>query len=80
MTSTLTSKGQITLPGKIRKKLNLNTGDKIDFVLDDSGRIYLAPVKTSVKKLKGILPKPDYVVSLEEMQAAIEGGENNEGP
>ncbi len=72
MISTITSKGQITLPGPIRKKYNLNTGDKIDFIEDASGNVLLQPIKTSIKSLKGIIAKPDHKVSLEDMQMAIE--------
>ena len=35
----ITSKGQITIPVQIRKKLNLREGDKIIF-LEQDGRIY----------------------------------------
>jgi len=40
-TSTLTSKGQITLPKEIRDQLHLKTGSKIAFVTDSSGRVVL---------------------------------------
>jgi AbrB family looped-hinge helix DNA binding protein len=33
----ITSKGQITVPVAIRKRLNLKTGDKVMFVADDGG-------------------------------------------
>lgn len=36
----ITSKGQITIPVDIRKKLNLNDGDKVVFV-EDGGKIIL---------------------------------------
>ncbi|MDR0854618.1 MAG: AbrB/MazE/SpoVT family DNA-binding domain-containing protein [Clostridiales Family XIII bacterium] len=35
----ITSKGQLTVPVDIRRKLNLSTGDKVVFV-EDEGRIY----------------------------------------
>lgn len=72
MTSTITSKGQITLPGKIRKKFNLTVGDKIDFIIDNTGNVILQPVKNSITDLKGIVPKPLKKVSLNDMQKAIE--------
>ncbi len=37
----ITSKGQITIPVDIRKKLNLNDGDKVVFI-EDSEKIILA--------------------------------------
>lgn len=36
----LTSKGQLTIPRDIRKKLNLQQGDKVLF-MEDNGRVYL---------------------------------------
>lgn len=36
----LSSKGQITIPVSIRKKLQLKTGDKI-VILEENGRFYL---------------------------------------
>lgn len=43
--STMTSKGQVTLPAEIRKRLGLTAGDKLSFVIEDEGRIELrAPI------------------------------------
>ena len=36
----LTTKGQITIPVEIRKRLNLEEGDKILFLEEANGRIY----------------------------------------
>jgi antitoxin PrlF len=36
-TSTLTSKGQITLPLAVRKALSLDAGDQVDFVQAEGG-------------------------------------------
>lgn len=36
----VTSKGQVTIPIEIRKKLGIKNGDKVLFV-EDSGRIYM---------------------------------------
>jgi len=74
MNSTITSKGQITLPGKIRKKLNLTPGDKVDFIFDEEGQVILIPQKKSVKELKGMVPKAFKVITLDEMQKTIEQG------
>ena len=36
----MTSKGQVTIPVEIRKKLGIKNGDKVLFI-EDAGRIYM---------------------------------------
>jgi antitoxin PrlF len=74
MLSTLTSKGQITVPSAIRKQLKLQPGDRLDFVLREDGHIEVVPVRGSITALKGSVPKPKRPVSLAEMDAAIAEG------
>ena len=38
----LSSKGQLTIPQDIRNKLRLKQGDKVVFVEEANGRVYLA--------------------------------------
>lgn len=72
-TSTLTSKGQITLPKAVREALDLRTGDQVEFVRDISGDFRLRATRADVRSLKGLLHKAGRkAVSLEAMQAAIE--------
>ena len=54
--SVLTSKGQITIPKSVRSRLNLKTGDKIDFKIKD-GEVTLIPVSKQVSEVFGILSK-----------------------
>jgi AbrB family looped-hinge helix DNA binding protein len=70
-TATMTSKGQITIPIKIRKALGLGAGDKIDFVEIENGRFAIKPRTASIRDLKGCIPKLDYVPTIEEMDEAI---------
>ncbi|MBI1731698.1 MAG: type II toxin-antitoxin system PrlF family antitoxin [Gammaproteobacteria bacterium] len=74
MTATLTSKGQVTVPKKIREILKLRPGDRLDFLVETDGTVRIAPVTASVKDLKGIVPKPSKSLSLEEMDRAIAAG------
>jgi AbrB family looped-hinge helix DNA binding protein len=74
-TTTLTSKGQITVPKSIRERLNIRPGDRIHFFVEDEGTVIFMPAKSDVRELKGILPKPKNPVTIEAMNAAIaEGG------
>ena len=71
MTSTLTSKGQLTVPKEVRERLKLKTGDKIQFMINKEGKIELSPIKARLKDLKGILPPPKKKVTLKDMENAI---------
>jgi len=37
--STITSKGQVTIPAEIRKHLGVRQGDKVSFVIADTGDV-----------------------------------------
>lgn len=70
--ATVTSKGQITIPVDIRVGLGIETGDRINFVIDaELGRVVFLPVTKSVVSLRGIIAKPDAPVSIEDMKATI---------
>jgi antitoxin PrlF len=70
--STLTSKGQVTLPKKIREFLKVKPGDLIDFVIDREGNVVVRAATIHVGELKGILHEPGRKpVSLEQMDRAI---------
>lgn len=45
MISTITTKGQITIPASIRKTYDLHPNDRVDFIAEGD-RIILIPVKT----------------------------------
>ena len=70
-TSTLTSKGQITVPQAVRQALGLEAGDKVDFVQIEGG-YKLVPLRQDVRALKGrFAGRVERPVSLEEMDEAI---------
>jgi AbrB family looped-hinge helix DNA binding protein len=70
-TSTLTSKGQTTVPKAVRQHLGLKPGDKIRFLVEDDGRVVMLPATLHIRDLRGSLPKPPKPVSVEQMNAAI---------
>ena len=73
MTGTLTSKGQVTVPVEIRRFLNVGPGDKLLFARTGN-RVEIVPATSSVKQLKGVLPKPAKRLTLEQMAKAIARG------
>jgi antitoxin PrlF len=68
----VTSKGQVTIPKSIRRLLKVEAGDRLDFVVEQAGRVVLRVGSAEVSSLKGLLHRPGReAVTLEEMQAAI---------
>lgn len=70
-TATLTSKGQITIPADVRRSLNVDAGDRLEFVEVAPGRFEVVAATRSVRELKGMLGKVERPVSIEEMNRAI---------
>jgi antitoxin PrlF len=74
-TATVTSKGQITLPIEVRRKLGLNAGDKVDFFETENGQYSIQPKTGSIMEMRGILKKMgytlDYVPTIEEMDRDV---------
>jgi antitoxin PrlF len=52
--TSITSKGQVTIPKDIRKTLGLKAGDRVAFVADGDKAILL-PVHGDILGLKGVL-------------------------
>lgn len=60
MTTNLTSKGQVTIPKKIRDLLGLKPGSGVDFAVGDDGRVTVARTgkkapRNKLDSLRGIL-------------------------
>jgi AbrB family looped-hinge helix DNA binding protein len=74
MQSTVTVKGQATLPKAVRDHLKLKPGDKVKFFIHPDGRVMLLPM-VPISQLRGILKKPrSKPVTIEEMDDAIAEG------
>ncbi|WP_422134116.1 AbrB/MazE/SpoVT family DNA-binding domain-containing protein [Endozoicomonas sp. ALD040] len=73
--SSITTKGQVTIPSALREKFQLEPGDKVLF-LEKDGVITLVPMKQDITHLAGCLA--DDVggrrASLEDMESAIREG------
>lgn len=72
-TSTLTRKGQTTVPKEIREYLGIESGDRIEYTVDAEGRVVLTPSTVDISELDGLLARRGKKrASLAEMQRAIE--------
>lgn len=67
----LTPKCQTTIPKDIRQHLNLQPGDRIEFLIEEDGRVVIMPVTLDVADLAGALPRPAEPVSLEAIEKTI---------
>ncbi len=70
-TSTVTSKGQITIPAQVRAALGLEAGSRVEFVEIEEGQYLLIAATDDVQSLKGMLRKPHSPVSIEHMNKII---------
>jgi AbrB family looped-hinge helix DNA binding protein len=72
-TATLTSKGQITIPKIVRRLLGLETGDALEFEMQN-GAIQVRPAKprrSSAGVLKAHLPRGWKAPAIEAVDAGI---------
>lgn len=73
-TTTLTSKGQITLPKSIRERLALKVGDRLRVSTDRHGRVTLVRERApAAGDLYGVLQRlaPATPVSIDAMRVAV---------
>ena len=69
--STVTSKGQTTLPKDVRTALDLQPGDRVRYMILDGGEVRLVRSRP-VAELQGLLQDKVFrTVSLEEMDEAV---------
>jgi len=69
--STISSKGQVTIPKAIRMRMHLKTGDRLRFVVDPDGSVRLAAATRDVSTLRDILPRPKRRATVDDMQSVI---------
>lgn len=73
MDSTLTTKGQATIPKPIRDHLHLKPGDRVKFFVHPDGSVVLLP-ELPVAALRGILRTHRRPVTIEAMNEAVAAG------
>ena len=67
--STLTSKGQVTIPAEVRRRLGLHQGDRVGFVVDGD-EVRLVRRESRIEAAFGIC-KTETSVSLDDMEQII---------
>jgi AbrB family looped-hinge helix DNA binding protein len=70
-TATVTSKGQITIPVKVREALGLKPGVRVDFYKNADGDFVLRPKTGSIMEMRGCLAYAGPPMTIEEMHEAI---------
>ena len=70
-TATVTSKGQITIPADVRQALQVEAGDRVEFLEVEPGRFEVVAATRSVTELKGMFGKAAKSVSIDEMNRTI---------
>ena len=68
MLSTVTIKGQVTIPKEVRDLLHIHPNDKVDFIIE-GGRAVIVPIRT-LKDLRGaVASKKGATLALERKTA-----------
>ena len=71
-TATLTTKGQVTIPKKIRETLKLHSGDKIEIIVTEKGEAIIRPICKKVDEIFCKLHRSGRkAVTPEAMDAAV---------
>jgi AbrB family looped-hinge helix DNA binding protein len=70
--SSVTSKGQVTIPAAIRRRLGIRPGDRVGFAEED-GRVVIERQENRVEAAFGVL-KARRGATLDQMEEAIAAG------
>lgn len=67
--STVSSKGQVTIPVEVRRKLGVDTNDKVAFVIEATGEVKLTQASyPDIRSLKGVVGSLKEPLSFKEMK------------
>jgi AbrB family looped-hinge helix DNA binding protein len=69
--TTLTSKGQVTIPKEVRDELNLRVGDRVAFRVLEDGTVVVEPETIDLLSLEGILRPKRTGITIADMDEAI---------
>jgi len=72
LTSQVTSKGQVTIPAKVRRELKIETGSQVRFTPWKDGAYFISPIEHDpLDTLRGFLKYSGPPVSFEDMDETI---------
>lgn len=77
LSSSMTKKGQVTIPNSFRKALGLHPGDQVGFMLNDK-QLVITKKENNVKAAFGLY-KSQKAVSLQQIEATIRKRGSHEG-
>lgn len=67
--STISSKGQVTIPAEVRRHLGVGRNDKLSFIIEPDGVVRLrAPRYPDIESLRGVAGSLEKPISWPEMQ------------
>ena len=55
---TVTSKGRVTLPAAVRRRLGIEPGDRVVIVIEDQNSARLRRLEHDVHSVRGLVPAP----------------------
>ena len=70
----INSKGQLTVPKRVREHLGVGPGDALSFQITDKGDVVVTAATVDVRLLKDMLKRSGPSVSLAAMNRAIRRG------
>lgn len=70
-TASVTSKGQITLPIAVRKKLRLHSGDQVEFIEREDGEFTVRAKKGNLMDFYGFFKSNEKPLTEEEINDSI---------
>ncbi len=75
----VTSKGQITLPGELRKALGIKPGDRVNFRKTDKGNYELVTKSKTMEDIKGIIPYDGPPLSTDDIVELVKRTRRGDG-
>lgn len=69
-TATISAKGQITIPARVRKQLGVGPDDKVALIFRGN-EVILKPLKGTIQNLRGSIPPRQQPEDLEEVREKV---------